>query len=357
VATDIDKTGKKNLLYFADEETIEHIGYLYGERGKRLPASNALTTIRYTLSVPRTVRTIIPKGYRTTPDNKVFFATKYVIEIPAGELYGDVEAECTTGGLAGMGFEPGDIQNMVDVLPFVASAKNITPTSGGVDIEDIEAYRARLQLLPESFSVAGPDGAYEFWARTANPGISDTRVWMPELDLISFAEFLEPWGITDPSGFYTALFNYFRESGTGPGNVNIAVLMKDGGLPSEEVRNQVLETLSDKRVRPLTDFVHVKDPEPVEYNIVARYWIRTGDATKAQAIMDSVELTVERFTTWQKESLGRDINPSYLHQLIMECGVKWAVIEEPARMVLEPWQVGRLSDTPAQVIFEGLEDE
>jgi phage-related baseplate assembly protein len=357
VAADIDKTGKGNLLFFAGEETIELIGHLYGERGKRLPASYALTTIRYTLSIARTVRTVIPQGYRTTPDNKVFFATKYSIEIPAGELYGDVEAECMTAGAAGMGFEPGDINNMVDVSPFVAFAENITPTSGGADIEDIEAYRTRLQLLPESFSVAGPDGAYEFWARTANPGIADTKVWMPELDLESFAEFLSPWGITDVHGFYNALFGYFRNSGTGPGNVNIAVLMQGGELPSEEVKDQVLETLSDESVRPLTDFVHVKDPKLVEYGINVRYWIRTRDAVKAQSIIDGVESAVQQFITWQKNVMGRDINPSYLHQLIMECGVKWAVIEEPAPTKLESWQVGILSDSPAQVTFEGLEDE
>ena len=357
VATDIDKTGKGNLLFFADEETIEHIGYLYGERGKRLPASRALTTIRYTLSVPRAVRTIIPQGYRTTPDNKVFFATKYAIEIPVGELYRDVEAECMTAGMEGMGFEPGDINNMVDISPFVASAENITPTSGGGNREDLEAYRARLQLLPESFSVAGPDGAYEFWARTANPEITDTKVWMPDLDLDSFAAFLSPWGITDVKGFYEALFGYFRDSGTGPGNVNIAVLMRDGEQPSEEVKEQVFQTLSDKRVRPLTDFIHVKDPEPVEYNILAKYWIRIGDAAKAQSIINNVGLAVQRFIAWQKNILGRDINPSFLHQLIMECGVKWAVIEEPLPTKLQPWQVGVLGDTPVQVTFEGLEDE
>jgi phage-related baseplate assembly protein len=357
IATDIDKTGKGNLLFFADEETIELLGQLYGDRGKRLQASRALTTIRYTLSVSRTVRTIIYQGYRTTPDNKVFFATKKAIEIPAGEMYGDVEAECMTAGMVGMGFEPGDINNMVDVSPFVASAKNVTPTSGGADKEDIEAYRTRLQLLPESFSVAGPDGAYEFWARTANPGITDTKVWMPDLNLDLFAEFLEPWGITDAAGFYQSLFEYFRDSGTGPGNVNVAVLMQDGKLPSGEVKEQVFGTLSDKRVRPLTDFVHIKDPEQITYNVRGKYWIRTEDATMAQSIMDSVESAVKRFIAWQKNILGRDINPSFLHQLIMECGVKWAVIEEPAPTKLEPWQVGILGDTPAQITFEGLEDE
>jgi phage-related baseplate assembly protein len=110
-------------------------------------------------------------------------------------------------------------------------------------------------------------------------------------------------------------------------------------------------------VRPLTDFVHVKDPEAVEYNIIGEYWIRTADAAKAQSIIDSVNSAVERFIAWQRNVLGRDINPSFLHQLIMECGVKWVVINDPALTKLNPWQVGVLSSTPVQIVCKGLEDE
>jgi phage-related baseplate assembly protein len=355
VNQNIDYAGKENLLFFAGEETIEQIGYLYGDRGKRLPASSALTTIRYSLSTPRTVLTIIPKGSRTTPDNKVFFATKNAIEIPAGELHGDAEAECTIAGMLGMGFEPGDINNMVDVLPFVATAENITPTSGGADIEDIEVYRARLQLLPESFSVAGPDGAYEFWARTANPGIADAKVWMPELDIESFAEFLEPWGITDAAGFYNALGDYYRESGTGPGNVNVTVLMKDGELPSEEILNQVKETLNEKTRRPLTDYVHVAEPQVQEFGVSVRYWIETERATKAASIIEAVEKAVDQYITWQKSRLGLDILPDILHKYIMDCGVKRLEITEPIFQILGANEVAQFSGSKT-VTYEGFED-
>ena len=74
VNADIDITGKGNLLYYADEETIEHLGYLYGERGKRLQSSAAVTTIRYTLSAQRSQRTVIPAGYRTT---RILFPIDY----------------------------------------------------------------------------------------------------------------------------------------------------------------------------------------------------------------------------------------------------------------------------------------
>ncbi|MDR0663708.1 MAG: baseplate J/gp47 family protein [Spirochaetaceae bacterium] len=355
IAADIDKTGKGNLLYFADEETIEHIGILYGERGKRLPASSALTTIRYTLSTIRSTPTIIPKGNRTTPDNKIFFATKNMIEIPAGELHGDVEAECAAAGMAGMGFEPGDIANMVDVLPFVAKAENITPTSGGADKEGIEAYRDRLRLLPESFSAAGPDGAYEFWARTANSGIADAKVWMPELDVQSFANFLEPWGITDAAGFYNALGDYYRESGTGPGNVNITVLMRDGELPSEEILNQVKETLSGKTRRPLTDYVHVVEPRTIEFDIAVRYWIETEKVVEAASIIDAVDKAIGSYITWQTSRLGLDILPDTLHKFIMDCGVKRLEITAPVFHILAMNEAARFSGNKT-VTYEGFEE-
>ena len=352
---DIDYAGKGNLLFFADESTVEHIGYLYGERGKRLAASYSLTTIRYTLSVERTVRTLIPKGYRITPDNKVFFATLQPLEIPAGELFGEVEAQCLTPGIEGDGFNIGDIKNMVDLVPFVVSAENITPSSGGEGQETLEAYKARLRILPESFSVAGPDGAYEFWARTANPGIVDAKVWMPELDMQSFAAFLAPWGINDTVGFYTDLFNYFRASGTGPGNVNVTVLMKDGVLPSGEVLDQVNDTLSERTRRPLTDFVHVVSPNPIEFNVDFQYWIETERATEASSIIESVNLAVERYITWQKSRLGLDILPDILHKLVMDCGVKRVAIAEPVFNVLKSNEVAQFGGNKI-AIYEGLED-
>jgi len=352
---DIDKTGKGNLLYFADDETAEYIGDLYGERGKRLKASYAMTTVRYSLSVNRTVRTPIGKGKRITADNKIFFATTKAVEIPAGELYVDVEARCLTAGVDGNGFAAGDIKNMVDLIPLVTSAVNITPSNGGAEKESLDAYKERLRLLPESFSVAGPDGAYEFWARSANSGIVDAKVWMPELDMESFTAFLEPWGITNASEFYEALNNYYRESGTGPGNVDVTVLMRNGELPSQEVLDQVQETLSDKTRRPLTDYVHVIPPEPVEFGISARYWIEAERATEAASIIDAVNTAVGDYIAWQKSKLGLDIIPDRLHKLIMDCGVKRVVITEPVFSVLKSHEVAQFNGAKS-IIYEGLED-
>jgi phage-related baseplate assembly protein len=355
VNQNIDYAGKGNLLFFADDNTVEHIGYLYGDRGKRLEASYSLTTIRYTLSVERTVKTVIPRGSRVTADNKIFFETMATLEISAGELTGEIEAKCLTAGIKGDGFGIGTIKNMVDRVPFVSAVENITVSAGGEETEILDAYKERLRILPESFSVAGPDGAYEFWARTANPGIVDARVWMPELDMQSFAGFLTPWGITNTVGFYNALFSYFRTSGTGPGNVDVTVLMKDGELPSNEVLQQVEDTLTSKSRRPLTDFVHVKQPVPIQFNVEIRFWIGTEKATEATSIIEVVNRAVDQYIAWQKSLLGLDILPDMLHKLVMDCGVKRVEIIEPEFTVLQPKEVAQFGGNKS-VVYESLED-
>jgi phage-related baseplate assembly protein len=178
---------------------------------------------------------------------------------------------------------------------------------------------------------------------------------MPELDMADFAAFLAPWGITNASGFYKALGDYYRESGTGPGNVDVTVLMKDGELPSEEVLNQVKETLSDKTRRPLTDFVHVVGPGTVEFGVSAKYGIETERATEAASIISAVNNAVDRYIAWQKSKLGSDILPDILHKLIMDCGVKRIEITEPVFTVLKPNEVAQFNGNKTAT-YEGLED-
>ncbi|MDR1705733.1 MAG: baseplate J/gp47 family protein [Clostridiales bacterium] len=320
VNTDIDATGKGNLLYYAGDETIEHLGLLYGSRGARLRPCAAVTVVEYTLSTLRNVATVIPAGFRTTPDNKLFFATEEPLTIPAGEISGVVRASCLVAGTAGNGFAEGEIKNIVDRSPFVQSAVNITVSAGGADLEGLEEYRARIQLLPESFAVAGPDEAYKFWAKTANANIVDVAVWSPA-----------------------------------PVEVNVVPLMKGGRAPEREVLDAVRAVLSDRTRRPLTDFVHVMPPRMTDYDVDFKYWIRASDAAQAAAIQLAVYQAAARFAEWQSEALGRDINPSVLHHMIMEAGVKRAVINAPVFTVLEHDQVGKAA---AQTItYGGLEDD
>lgn len=46
-------------------------------------------------------------------------------------------------------------------------------------MEDDARFRRRIQLAPEAFSVAGPAGAYEYWALTAAPTLVDVHAYSP----------------------------------------------------------------------------------------------------------------------------------------------------------------------------------
>ncbi|GHU78846.1 hypothetical protein AGMMS49992_30160 [Clostridia bacterium] len=313
----IDKTGKGNMLRYAGEDTIEDIGWLYGARADRLQPSVALTTVEFTLSTYRPTVTIIPKGTRIAIGN-LFFATVENLDIPIATLTGQVIAECTTPGPQGNGFLPGQINALVDRNPFVSSAVNVTESTGGANLEDLESYRLRVRNAPESFSVAGPDGAYEFWAKTAHASIIDVGVWSPV-----------------------------------PGEVNVVPLVTGGNLPSTEVVDAVYDILNDRTVRPLTDFVHVVEPEVVPYEIKAEYWLNQEDASRATAIQTAINEAVEGFRMWERTKLGRNIIPSELVARIKNAGAARVSPDFPY-VKLTKGQIAQ--ETSVQVIYGGYDN-
>ena len=314
----IDKTGKSNLLRFAGEDSIEDIGYLYGSRGARLQASAALTTIEFTLSIERPTITTIPAGTRVTTGNLIFLTIEN-LDIPANTLTGTVVARCEVTGITGNGLLPGQIVTLVDRPPFVESVRNITETAGGADIEGLEAYRARLRMVPESFSVAGPDGAYEFWTKTASPAIVSVDVWMPT-----------------------------------PGHVNVVPLMEGGLIPQQEVLDAINEILNDRTIRPLTDFVHILAPKIVEYDLKMTYWIDIANATRATEIQSAVNAAVLEYTNWQHGTLGLDIIPDMLTKKVMKAGARRLQIDSPVFTEVERGYVPRQRST--EIIYGGLEN-
>ena len=80
--------------------------------------NSGLRQAGYTLSIKLDTATVIPAGTRATPDGDVVFATLQDLTIPAGQLSGDVAAECTQAGEIGNGFVPGQIKQAVDVFPY-----------------------------------------------------------------------------------------------------------------------------------------------------------------------------------------------------------------------------------------------
>ncbi|SFA91425.1 Phage-related baseplate assembly protein [Cohnella sp. OV330] len=302
--TAINQTARLNLLRYARGPVLDNIGAF--TETPRLSAAAASTTVRVTLSAAQPTAVTIPAGTRvsTASDPKAYFATSTSATIAAGTLYVDVVAVNLTTGAAGNGYLPGQINQIVDPLPFVLSIVNTMTSSGGADIESDDAYRERIHEAPESFSVAGPFGAYEYWAKTANPAIVDVSV-------------------TSPSAM----------------QVLVVPLLAGGAIPSQGVLDSVSAILSNSKVRPLTDQVTVAAPTTVGYNVTLTYYIKTGDSAAASDIQAAVNATIAGYVTWQKSKLGRDINPSELIRRVMMAGAYRVNVTSPVYTVVDPTKV------------------
>lgn len=311
----IDFSAKQNLLSYAVGNYLEHVGtsQLVG----RLKATPAKTTIRFHLTTVNTIT--IPAGIRVTPGDGVFFMTTKETTAD-GVTSVEIEVECTESGGIGNGYLPGEITTLVDPLQWVASIENITVSEGGADVEDDDSYAERIKKAPESYSVAGPTGAYRYWATTANPSIIDVYVGSPASCVIE-----------------------------------IRPLLTGGKIPGQEILADVLAICNNRTIRPLTDLVQVKAPEQVNYDINLKYWIDSTKASLAATIQQEVLKAIEEYKLWQKSKLGRSIDPSELVALIKNAGAKRVEIIAPAYKKIEDFQV--VKDNQTTITYGGLEHD
>ena len=138
-----------------------------------------------------------------------------------------------------------------------------------------------------------------------------------------------------------------------PGEVRIYVLMEDGTIAGQEVKNAVLAACNADETRPLTDHVLVEDPETVEYDIDATYYLNRGGPSAAD-VQSEVNAAVDAYVKWQAGKLGRDINPSELTRRMMVNGVKRVVIRSPVYTELRSGNVA--TDASGRVALADLTD-
>lgn len=314
-----DRAGKLGLLKYSYGDYLENIGALKGI--ERSEGAAARTTLRFTLSTERPGITIIPAGTRVTSGDSLYFQTVENLEIVAGELIGEVSAECKEIGTKGNGYNMGELKILVDPVAYVNSVENITITEGGADLESDENLAERIYLAPSSWSVAGPDDAYKYWVKTFDPGITDVKVYSDE-----------------------------------PGLVEIRFILSGGTLPDDALIESVKNFLMEEDIRPLTDNVVVMAPEVHEYGIDVTYYINESDRVRAAVIQEEVKKAVEEYIAWQKEKIGRDVNPDKLLSLLMGAGAKRVEIRTPVFERLA-WSNIAILSGEATIQYGGVEDD
>lgn len=315
----INESAKQNVPRYAEGEYLDSLAEIFKDT-YRLEAEEAKTTFRFYLSTSLQTKQVVPKGTRVTVDGNITFETTEALYIKEGNLYGDVRAVCQTVGTIGNGFVPGQIKQIVDLFPYYQKVENITTSAGGAEEETDEAFYERMRESMESFSTAGPAGAYIYHAKTASSQVADVSA-----------------------------------TSTERGVIDVRVLLKNGELPDDEVLQEVKAALSADKTRPLADFVTVSAPEIVPFDIDLTFYVPKPSANSAAIIAQEVQAAVYEYVKWQTEKMGRDINPSYLISLLMKTGIKRVNVTSPAHTFVDNNKVAVLQNS--NVINGGIEDE
>ena len=315
----INMAGKMNLLAHAQEDHLDHLGALMNT--PRLTPTAARAIMRYSLAESLDWPVLIPEGSRScTAGGELVFSLDHSGVIEPGQQFIEIPATAQVDGIRGNGLVPGQVNRMVDVIAYVKEVANISMSLLGSDREGDSAYRRRIQLAPEHFSVAGPEGAYRYHTLSVHQDIADCSVWRPI-----------------------------------PGTVDVRPILKGGLMPPEDILEAVRERLNDKRIRPLTDTVIVAAPEPIPYTVAGGWYLHRQSEALAGIIKQKVADAVEEFRLWQRSLPGRDINPTKLIALVERAGAKRVELATPGFLKLEPRQIAR--ESLITFDFLGIEDD
>ncbi|AJI86634.1 baseplate J-like family protein [Yersinia rochesterensis] len=181
--------------------------------------------------------------------------------------------------------------NGIERLTITPANPDAIPPIAAV-MESDDDFRMRIPQAFEGLSVAGPTGAYEYHARSANGRIADASAISPS-----------------------------------PACVTVTVLSREGnGVASQDLLDKVFTVLNDENVRPVADRLTVNSATIVEYLIDATLYFYPGP--EAEPIRTAAEARLKTYISTQRR-LGRDIRKSAIYAALHVEGVQRVELAAP----------------------------
>ena len=171
--------------------------------------------------------------------------------------------------------------------------------------ESDAAFRLRIQSAFEGLSVAGPTGAYEYFAKSASGKVAAAKA-------------------TSPS----------------PAVVVVSVLSTEGdGTPDQALLATVNKALSADDKRPVADRLTVQAAEIVNYHINAVLYLYPGP--ESEPIRTAAEDALRSWIS-QQGKIGRDVARSAIMAALHVQGVQRVELSEPVSdIVIDDTQAAR----------------
>lgn len=258
----------------------------------RNEAVRATGTLRFSVGTAAQTDLPILQGTVCMTAGLVTFETTREAVLPAGNLSVDVPAQAVRPGSGG-NTPAGTIRTMAVAPTGVAACTNPAAFTGGRETEEDEDLRARIlasyQRLPN-----GTNAAYYEQEATALEGVAAANV-LP------------------------------KNRGLGTVDIYIAA---DGGLPSQELLEEVQDALESKR--EIAVDLRVLSPQAVTVNVLVS--VKARESHLIQSVREAVSAAIQ--TWFDGGLLGKDLLLADLRQLIYETeGVANYRIDSPANDV------------------------
>lgn len=171
-----------------------------------------------------------------------------------------------------------------------------TPPTAAVMESDAD-FRQRIPAAFEGMSVAGPIGAYEYHALSADGRVADAAAFSPS-----------------------------------PAMVTVAILAREGdGTAPDDLLQIVSDALNDEAVRPVADRVSVVSAEIISYVVDAVLYTYPGPAK--EPILSAARAQLKAYINEQRR-LGRDIRRSAIYAALHVQGVQRVELQHPAADVV-----------------------
>ena len=193
--------------------------------------------------------------------------------------------------------------------------------------EQDDPYKARIQLAPEAFSVAGPASAYRYYALSAANTLADASVTSPRPDNLR-ALMLGVLADHGADAGLVAAVTAALDGAIWPGTVVVSLLsaLGDGSASDDEIEAVELAVSADEDVRPLTDWPQVRSAEIIDYEVDIDLVLFSGpDET---IVLAAAQEGVEAYKAASRK-LGRSITRAGLYAAAVVAGVQNALINKP----------------------------
>ncbi|WP_407907425.1 baseplate J/gp47 family protein [Escherichia coli] len=191
-----------------------------------------------------------------------------------------------------------------------------TDTTDAV-MESDSALRLRAQSAFEGLSVAGPTGAYEYFAKSASGKVADAKASSPD-----------------------------------PAEVVVSVLSSEGdGTASDELIATVNAKLSSESIRPVGDRLTVQSAEIISYDIQATLYLYPGP--ESEPVVSAAEASLQKWLKSQGR-IGLDVAKSAIQAALHVQGVQRVELDLPERLIISDTQAARCASV---TITRGGTDE